>query len=70
MFAIVDLSRRPSRGQILMIVDEQSTAADIALELAHGATEVGVQFVTARQVEQLLADAHAGRSDQRSRAIA
>jgi hypothetical protein len=70
VFAIVDLSRRPSRGQILMIVDDQSTAADIAVELTHGATEVSVQYITTLQVEQLLADAHAGREAQRSRAIA
>ena len=57
MFAIVDLSRRSSRGQILMIVDDQNDADDIARELNHGATEVSVHVITDQQLKQLMAGA-------------
>lgn len=70
MFAIVDLSRRPSRGQILMIVDDQTAANEIAGELNHGATEVSVHVVTAQQLEQVMAGIHLGRDGARSATLA
>jgi hypothetical protein len=54
MFAIVDVSRRGSRGQILMLVDDQTTATEIASELNRKAVTVSLQAITARQLDQHL----------------
>jgi hypothetical protein len=60
LFAIVDVSPRPSRGQILMIVDDQAAATGIAQELNVQTTLVSVQRITPRQLDQLRAEAKAG----------
>jgi len=57
LFAIVDVTARTSRGQILMIVDDQSTATGIAQELNHLAVQVSVQVISPQQLEQLHARA-------------
>ena len=56
MFAIVDVSRRETRGQILMLVDDQTTATEIASELNRKAVNVSLQAITARQLDQHLRD--------------
>ena len=55
MFAIVDVSRRSTRGQILMLVDEQQTATELALELNRQSVEVSVQAISAAQLDQFRA---------------
>jgi hypothetical protein len=54
MFAIVDVSGRDSRGQILMLVDDQQTATEIAAELNRRAVNVSLQAISPRQLDQHL----------------
>jgi hypothetical protein len=70
MFAIVDVSRRSSRGQILLLIDDKVTAIDIAQELNRRSVEVIVQAITLEQLDQVQADVRAGSAPPRARAIA
>jgi hypothetical protein len=70
MFAIVDVSRRASRGQILLLVDDKATAIDIAQELNRRSVEVIVQAISPEQLDQLHANVRAGSAPPRARAIA
>ena len=70
MFAIVDVSRRASHGQILMVVDDPSTAASIAQELNQRSIYVSVQPITAGQLDQLHAEGRAAAAPDRVRATA
>jgi len=56
MFAIVDVSGRSSRGQILMLIEDQGTAAEIATELNRRATVVSVHSISAEQLAHFRAD--------------
>jgi hypothetical protein len=70
VFAIVDVSRRASRGQILMLLDDNTTASEIASELNRRAVEVSVQSISSGQLEQVQTDVRAGAAPPRARAIA
>jgi hypothetical protein len=70
VFAIVDVSRRASRGKILLLIDDQTTAAEIALELNRRSVEVSVQFISPQQLDQVVADVRAGTAPPRARATA
>jgi hypothetical protein len=62
MFAIVDVSRRASRGKILLLVDDHPTASEIAGELNRLTVAVTVQRINPQQFEQVKADAREGTS--------
>ena len=70
MFAIVDLSSRTSRGQILMVVDDLVTANAIAWELNNLSTKVTVQPLTTVQLEQVQASRQVTPPGALRRAIA
>jgi hypothetical protein len=70
MFAIVDASRRPSQGQILVLLEDKATAIDIAQELSRRSVEVIVRAISLEQVEQVQADVRAGSAPPRARATA
>jgi hypothetical protein len=56
VFAIVDVSGRPSRGQILMLIEDQGTATEIATELNRRATVVSVHSISPEQLAHFRAD--------------
>lgn len=56
MFAIVDVSSRASRGQILMLIEDQVTAVEIATELNRRAVMVRVHSVSPEQLTHFRAD--------------
>jgi hypothetical protein len=70
MFAIVDVSRRISRGQILVLLDDQSTATEIASELNRRSIVVSVQAISGPLLDQVYADVRSGSFAPRARAIA
>jgi hypothetical protein len=70
VFAIVDVSRRLSRGQILMLLDDHVTANEIASELNRRSVEVSVRTISAGQLEQVQSDVRSGSLAPRTRAIA
>ena len=69
VFAIVDVSRRTSRGQILMLLDDNASATEIASELNRRSVEVSVQLISTGQLEQVQTDVRAGSAPPRARAI-
>jgi hypothetical protein len=69
MFAIVDVSRRASRGQILLLIDDKTTAVDLAQELNRRSVDVIVQAISAEQLDQVHADVRAGSAPPRARAV-
>lgn len=52
MFAIVDVSHRESRGQILMLVDDQETAMTMSRELAKRSVAVVVRPLSAEEADK------------------
>jgi hypothetical protein len=59
MFAIVDLSQRDTRGQILMLLDDETAAADVASELARRAVPVVVRRLSAEDVDRVRRNVYA-----------
>ena len=52
MYAVVDVSQRTTRGRILMVVDDQQSADEIALELGRRSIDVAVQPMTPKAQDQ------------------
>jgi hypothetical protein len=55
VFALVDVSGRPSRGQILMLIEDQAAAVEIAAELNRRAPVVRIHSVQPDQLDQFRA---------------
>jgi hypothetical protein len=59
MFAIVDVSHRASRGKILMLLDDQDTAVELAMELSRRSCPVVVRELSAEDVDQVRTNVYA-----------
>jgi hypothetical protein len=70
MFAIVDVSRRATRGQILLLIEDKTSAIEITRELNRRSVEVVVQAISPEQLDQVQADVRAGSAPPRARATA
>ena len=52
MYAIVDVTHRDTRGQILMLVDDQESAVAMSRELSNRGVPVVVRPLTAEEADQ------------------
>jgi len=52
VYAIVDLSQRPTRGQMLMVVDDRASATEIAAELNLAGVSVSVRAIDPERLDQ------------------
>ena len=70
MYAIVDVSRRASRGQILLLIEDRASATEIAQELNRRSVSVTVQAISPEQLERVQTEVRAGSAPPRARAMA